>query len=125
MDKAGRAVGEVVGGIFGRPDVGQGRPTARITSRSICCDCEYTGSDAGQRPSGKWPPAAAPSRALIFVGLLLCGIYMRYRQRGPLASLTRLIVLLLLAIAAVGRWPAGRLRPTPGAANWCPCCCSA
>ena len=44
--------------------------------------------------------------SLIFVGLLLCGIHMRYRQRGPLASLTRLIVLLLMAIAAVGlaRW---------------------
>ena len=43
---------------------------------------------------------------LIFVGLLLCGIHMRYRQRGPLASLTRLVVLLLMAIATVGlaRW---------------------
>ena len=43
---------------------------------------------------------------LIFAALLLCGIYMRYRQRGPLASLTRLIVLLLMAIAAVAlaRW---------------------
>jgi len=38
---------------------------------------------------------------MIFVALLLCGIYMRYRQRGPLASLTRLIVLLLMAIATV------------------------
>ena len=44
--------------------------------------------------------------ALIFAALLLCGIHMRYRQRGPLASLTRLIVLLLLAIAtiALARW---------------------
>ena len=38
---------------------------------------------------------------LIFVAFLLCGIHMRYRQRGPLASLTRLIVLLFLAIATV------------------------
>ena len=45
---------------------------------------------------------------MIFAALLLCGIYMRYRQRGPLASLTRLIVLLLMAVAAVGaaRWAA-------------------
>ena len=45
---------------------------------------------------------------LIFVAFLLCGVHMRYRQRGPLASLTRLIVLLLLAIATVGlaRWAA-------------------
>ena len=46
---------------------------------------------------------------------------MRYRQRGPLASLTRLIVLLLLAIATVARGPLGlgrRLarRNGPGAA---------
>jgi cyclic-di-AMP phosphodiesterase PgpH len=44
--------------------------------------------------------------ALIFVGLLLCGVHMRFRQRGPLASLTRLVVLLLMAVATVGlaRW---------------------
>ena len=43
---------------------------------------------------------------IIFVAILLCGIYMRYRQRGPLTSVTRLIVLLLLMIAtvAVARW---------------------
>lgn len=38
---------------------------------------------------------------LVFVAFLLCGIHMRYRQRGPLASLTRLVVLLFLAIATV------------------------
>lgn len=38
---------------------------------------------------------------LIFVAFLLCGIHMRYRQRGPLASVTRLVVLLFLAIATV------------------------
>ncbi len=43
---------------------------------------------------------------LVFAALVLCGIYMRYRQRGPLASLTRLLVLLSLAITAVAlaRW---------------------
>ncbi len=39
--------------------------------------------------------------ALVFVVLVLCGIYMRYRQRGPLTSLTRLLVLLSLAVSAV------------------------
>jgi putative nucleotidyltransferase with HDIG domain len=44
--------------------------------------------------------------ALIFVLFLLCGIHMRFRQRGPLVSLTRLIVLLLMAITtvALARW---------------------
>ncbi len=43
---------------------------------------------------------------LIFVGIVLGGIHMRFRQRGPLVSITRLIVLLLLATATVGvaRW---------------------
>jgi cyclic-di-AMP phosphodiesterase PgpH len=38
----------------------------------------------------------------------MCGIYMRYRQRGPLASLTRLLILLLMAVVAVAlsRWAA-------------------
>ena len=40
---------------------------------------------------------------------MLCGIYMRYRQRGPLASLTRLSVILVLAVAtvALAAWAAG------------------
>ena len=62
--------------------------------------------------------------ALVFVILVLCGIYMRYRQRGPLASLTRLLMLLLLAVAAVAAGPLARGR-SPGAASWFPCCCSA
>ena len=43
---------------------------------------------------------------LVFVAFLLCGIYMRYDQRGPLTRLTRLILLLLLATATIGlaRW---------------------
>ncbi|MEN6404869.1 MAG: HDIG domain-containing metalloprotein [Thermoguttaceae bacterium] len=46
--------------------------------------------------------------AMIFGAMLLCGIYMRYRQRGPLASLTRLVVLLMMAVAtvALARWAA-------------------
>ena len=79
--------------------------------------------DERRTPSRWSAPCAAAVTSLIFVAFLLCGMYMRYRQRGPLASLTRLIVLLLLAIAtvALARWA----RPTPGAAKWSPCCCSA
>ena len=43
---------------------------------------------------------------MIFAMFVLCGTYMRYRQRGPLASLTRLSVMLALAVitVAVARW---------------------
>ncbi len=36
-----------------------------------------------------------------FTLFILCGVYMRYRQRGPLASVVRLNVMLLLAIVTV------------------------
>ncbi len=54
-----------------------------------------------QRSAAQSLVRAAAVTALIFAAFLLCGIYMRFRQRGPLVSLTRLIVLLLLAIATV------------------------
>jgi putative nucleotidyltransferase with HDIG domain len=38
---------------------------------------------------------------VVFSMFILCGVYMRYRQRGPLASLTRLSGMMLLAVAAV------------------------
>jgi putative nucleotidyltransferase with HDIG domain len=43
---------------------------------------------------------------MVFAMFILCGIYMRYRQRGPLASVTRLTTMMLLAIGtvALGRW---------------------
>ncbi len=55
---------------------------------------------------GQMAARALAVTGLIFAALVLCGIYMRYRQRGPLASLTRLLVLLSLAVAAVAlaRW---------------------
>jgi cyclic-di-AMP phosphodiesterase PgpH len=44
--------------------------------------------------------------AITFMVLILCGMYMRFRQRGPLMSLTRLLTLMLLAVVAVAvsRW---------------------
>ncbi len=60
----------------------------------------------GQRPILQSIARAVTVTSLIFVGLLLCGIHMRYRQSGPLARLTRLIVLLLMAVTtvALARW---------------------
>ena len=44
----------------------------------------------------------ALTMALVAFSLfVLCGVYMRYRQRGPLASVVRLNVMLLLAIVTV------------------------
>ena len=39
--------------------------------------------------------------SMIFAMFVLCGIHMRYRQRGPLASVRRLSVMLALAVIAV------------------------
>lgn len=38
---------------------------------------------------------------LCFAAFLLCGVYMRYRQQGPLANITQLIVLMLMSMATV------------------------
>jgi putative nucleotidyltransferase with HDIG domain len=72
-------------------------------------------SSVPQSASEEAPPGPTPGQRLtraaavvtmIFVMLVLCGIYMRYRQHGPLASLTRLSVMLALAVitVAVSRW---------------------
>jgi putative nucleotidyltransferase with HDIG domain len=55
-----------------------------------------------QRSWSLWISRALAITVLIFTAFLLCGGYMRYHQRGPLNSVTRLIVLLLLATATVG-----------------------
>ncbi len=39
--------------------------------------------------------------AIIFAMFLLCGMYMRFRQRGPLASFGRLTAILILAVTVV------------------------
>lgn len=54
-----------------------------------------------QRPTMLQLTRAAAVTALIFAAFLICGMYMRYHQRGPLISLTRLVLLLLLAIVTV------------------------
>jgi len=39
--------------------------------------------------------------AMIFAMFLLCGLYMRYRQSGPLASFSKLSAILLMAVGTV------------------------
>ncbi len=53
------------------------------------------------RPLGKRVLRGATMALVAFALFILCGIYMRYRQRGPLASVVRLNVMLLLAILTV------------------------
>ncbi len=92
------------------PPAGQGR---RADAQKVSAP----GSESGEPPAGPTTgqrlTRAAVVVAMIFVMFVLCGIYMRYRQRGPLASLTRLSVILALAVitVAVSRWaPVGRWR---------------
>lgn len=53
------------------------------------------------RQAGKRLLRAVTVAWVAFVLFILCGVYMRYRQRGPLASVVRLNVMLLLAIVTV------------------------
>ena len=99
MDRAEDAVGEV----FEEYSVGQtlakaGEPFDQpvITLLRI----EYDEAISQRSVATSFARAVAVT-CLVFVGLLLCGVHMRFRQRGPLASLTRLVVLLLMAIATV------------------------
>jgi len=66
---------------------------------------EYAAS-MKQRPMVHRIARGTAITGVIFTAMLLCGIHMRYRQRGPLASLTRLVVLLMLSSATVmvARW---------------------
>jgi len=69
---------------------------------------EYQAAMARRSPGTQLARATAVT-AMIFSMLLLCGMYMRYRQRGPLAKLTRLTTILLMALAtvALARWASG------------------
>ncbi len=53
------------------------------------------------RPLGTRLLRALTMALVAFSLFILCGVYMRYRQRGPLASVVRLNVMLLLAIGTV------------------------
>ncbi len=68
---------------------------------------EYDASlDPPHRSAGQKIARGTAVIAMIFAMFVLCGIYMRYRQRGPLASVRRLSMMLALAVITVGlsRW---------------------
>ena len=54
-----------------------------------------------QRPLAQEITRGVAVLLVVFFLFVLCGVYMRYRQRGPLASLGRLTGLLALAIVTV------------------------
>jgi putative nucleotidyltransferase with HDIG domain len=66
---------------------------------------EYAAMLAGEPLHHKIIRAVALT-VIIFTAFMLCGIYAIYRRRGAPPGLTRLIIMLLIAIATVGlaRW---------------------
>ena len=99
MDQAAQAVPEVLESY----SVGQKLASAGQPLEYPQLDLlrrEYAAAMA-QRPKILLLNRTVAVTGMIFVAFLLCGMYMRYHQRGPLTSLTRLILLLLLAIASV------------------------
>ena len=108
-DEAAKAVPPVVltfeTGQKGQPLAAAGQP---LDAKKIeLLKLEYDAFLA-QRPLARRLASAAAMFFMVFGLLILCGVYMRYRQRGPLASLGRLTVILLLALATVllARWAA-------------------
>jgi len=85
-------------------------PPAR---QGLSADGQNVGVPAAESPEVPAAPTtrqrlmrAAAVVVMIFVMLILCGIYMRYRQHGPLADITQLGVMLTLAgiTVAISRW---------------------
>ncbi len=71
---------------------------------------EYDQATA-QRSPGQRIGRTVAVVAVIFAMFLLCGVYMRYRQRGPLGSWTRLSVILALAVITVALACWGAVEP--------------
>lgn len=97
-----------------RPSAAKGLPIAAEKIAAEKIDAETIGTPGSESEGAPLGPTttrrltrATAVVAMIFVMLVLCGIYMRYRQRGPLASFARLSVILALAVTtvAVSRWP--------------------
>jgi cyclic-di-AMP phosphodiesterase PgpH len=68
---------------------------------------EYDAMLAARQPSQQIERGLA-LLAMIFTAFVLCGTYMRFRQRGPLLSIVRLVTMMMLAIitVAIARWVA-------------------
>lgn len=105
MEAAVQAVPEVVVNYSAGQPLAKAGQAIRYTPERELLRLEYDAAMA-QRPLSQKICRAAAVVALVFAAFLVCGVYMRYHQRGPLTSLTQLIVLLLSAIATVGlaRW---------------------
>ncbi len=89
------------------PPTEQGQPAAEAEASAV----EAKSPEVGSTPSASQRVArTAAVVVMVFVMLVLCGIYMRYRQHGPLASLTRLSATLALAVltVALSRWASVR-----------------
>jgi hypothetical protein len=54
-----------------------------------------------KRPLHNMITRAVAVTVMIFTAFVLCGVYMRYRQGGPIAGITRQVIMLLIAIATV------------------------
>ena len=74
----------------------------RLTTEQVdLLQLEYEATMAERAAGDRWLRAGVVL-ALVFAMFVLCGVYMRYRQRGPLDSFTRLLALILMALATVG-----------------------
>ena len=104
IDKAVKSVDEVfVNYSLGQTLAEAGQPLGYVQIDLL--RREYAAA-MNQRPVAFLLARSLAITGLVFAAFLVCGMYMRYQRRGPLTSLTQLIVLLLLAIATVGlaRW---------------------
>jgi cyclic-di-AMP phosphodiesterase PgpH len=114
MDDAEKEVGEA------RTEFLEGQTLAKagkpLTDEQIeLLGLEYAAA-IGSRSPLKMLARATAVTAIVFMVLILCGMYMRFRQRGPLMSLTRLLALMLLAVVAVAvsRWAGTAPNPWRG-----------
>lgn len=106
MDKAAQAVAEVLVDYSGQTLAKAAKPLEYGQMELLRLEYVAAMEQRHEHAIGQLIARSVAVTALIFAGLVMCGMYMRYHQRGPLISLTRLLVLLLLAIATVGvaRW---------------------
>jgi putative nucleotidyltransferase with HDIG domain len=87
----------------GQPLAKAGQPLA--AEQVALLRLEYDAMLAEQVPFQQVARGAAIV-VMVFAAFVLCGVYMRYRQRGPLLSVIRLTMILVLAVltVALARW---------------------
>jgi putative nucleotidyltransferase with HDIG domain len=104
LEDAAKSVEEVVVKYEpGQPLAEAGKP---LNSENIkMLRAEYYAALAMRTPAQKFTRALTVA-GMIFALLVVCGVYMQYRRRGPLTSWRRLSVILALAVltVALSRW---------------------